>query len=287
MKRLLLLTAICIANLTLAQKTTIGLQTFQAINIENWKESEAVTEKIKEVFVKSKRFTVLDRSMYTQTNIFLEKEIQKNIDFINGYVVKQGKSKGAKHIVGGKLLSVTYKTIKDVLKRCYLSFSINVSDVETGELIHSEVISLNLPLPPIPKPGLTNDEALNNTLISLEKKIRAFLEGYVPFYTDIIEIEELEKKKGVELAKTILINAGVDDGINKNDRFGIFEVTYIDTSKGKKKREREIATFKVISVQGELSQGKILSGGEELLKKFNSKKTILVCKSLMKKLIHI
>ena len=203
MKRVLLITLLCLSSLVFAQKTTVGLQTFKAVNEEHWKEAESVTEKVKEVFVKSKRFTVLDRSLYTQTNIFKEKEVQKNIDFINGFVVKQGRSQGAKHIIGGKLISVQYEEVKDAFIRCDLSFSINVSDVETGELLHSELISLRLPLPPIPKPGLIEDEALINTLITLEKKIKAFIEGYVSFYTDVLDIEDIETKKGVQKAKTV------------------------------------------------------------------------------------
>jgi len=282
MKRLLLFALLGAINLSYSQKTTVGLQTFEAVNQEHWKEAEAITEKVKEVFVKSKRFTVLDRTLYTKTSVFAEKEVQKNIDFINGYVVKQGRSKGAKHIVGGKLISVTYETVKDVLKRCDLTFNISVSDVETGELLHSEVIALNLPLPPIPKPGLIEDEALINTLITLEKKIKSFIESYVPFYTEVIQIEQIDVKKGIEVAKTILINAGVDDGMSKNDKFGIYEITYIETSNGKKKREREIAVFKISNVEGELSEGKISKGGAELIKKFNDENVTLICKSLKK-----
>ena len=287
MKKLLLLISLFFITLTFAQKTTVGLQTFKAINVDNWKEAEAVTEKIKEIFVNSKRFVALDRTLYTQTNIFAEKEIQKNIDFINGFVVKQGRSKGAKHIIGGKILTSSYATVKNGQKKCDLSFSIIVSDVETGELMISKVISPNSALTVFSGSSVTEDQAFINTLMSLEKKINDFIEEYVAFYTDIVNLEEIDTKKGIEVVKTVLVNAGIDDGMHKNDKFSICEVTYVETSKGKKKREREIAVFKISKVQGELSEGKIIKGGEELARKFNDKETVLVCKSLKNSLINI
>ena len=287
MKKILLITFLCFSTLTFAQKTTVGLQTFKAVNLENWSEAEAITEKIKEVFVKSKRFSVLDRTLYTKTNIFAEKEIQKNIDFINGFVVKQGKSKGAKHIVGGKVLTSSYSEGKNGLIKCDLSFSINVSDVETGELIFSEVISPNRVLTTLSGSSATESESLMNILSAFEKKINDFIEEYVSFYTDIVNLEEIESKKGIDIVKTILVNAGIDDGMHKNDKFSICEVTFVETSKGRKKREREIAVFKISKVQGELSEGKIIKGGQELAQKFNDKETVLVCKSLKNSLINI
>ncbi|MDO5969644.1 hypothetical protein Q4Q35_07480 [Flavivirga aquimarina] len=291
MKKILLITSLFFITIGFAQKTTIGLQTFKAINADNWKEAEMITEKIKEVFVNSKRFTALDRTMYTKTSIFAEKEIQKNIDFINGYVVKQGRSKGAKHIIGGKILISSYSTIKSGEKKCDLSFSINVSDVETGELMISKVICPNRTSRTIGSLGLTGssteDEAFINALLLLEKKINDFIEEYVSFYTDIVDLEEVNNKKGGTVVKTVLVNAGIDDGMHKNDKFSICEVTYVETSKGKKKREREIAVFKVSKVQGEVSEGKITKGGEELAQKFNDKETVLVCKSVKNNLINI
>lgn len=289
MKKILLITSLCFITFGFAQKTTVGLQTFKAINTDNWKEAEVVTEKIKEIFVNSKRFIALDRTRYTQTNIFTEKEIQKNIDFINGFVVKQGKSKGAKHIIGGKILASSYSTVKSGEKKCDLSFSINVSDVETGELMISKVISQGRSITSLSviSSGATEDQAFINTLISLEKKINDFIEEYVSFYTDIVDLEEIKTKKGVDVVKTVLINAGVNDGMRKNDKFSICEVTYVETSKGKKKREKEIAVFKISKVQGELSEGKITKGGEILAKKFKNKETILVCKSLKNNLINL
>lgn len=287
MKKILLIPILFFTTLVFSQKTTVGLQTFKSVNLENWSEAEAVTEKIKEVFVKSKRFSILDRTLYTQTNIFAEKEIQKNIDFINGFVVKQGKSKGAKHIVGGKILTSSYSTGKNQLIKCDLSFSINVSDVETGELIFSEVISPNRILTTLAGSSATESESLMNVLTAFEKKINDFIEEYVSFYTDIVDLEEIETKKGIENVKTILVNAGTDDGMHKNDKFSICEVTYVETSKGKKKRERQIAFFKISKVQGELSEGKITKGGEELAQKFNDKETVLVCKSLKNSLINL
>lgn len=242
---------------------------------------------MKEIFVKSKRFSVLDRTLYTKTNIFKEKEIQKNIDFINGFVVKQGKSKGARHIIGGKILTSSYSTKNSGLIKCDLAFSINVSDVETGELMFSEVISPNIAANALTGPSTTEDASLLNTLISLEKKINDFIEEYVSFYTDIVNLEEIDTKKGVDIVKTILVNAGVDDGMHKNDKFCICEVTYIETSKGKKKREKVIANFKISKVQGELSEGRITKGGDLLAEKFNEEEIVLVCKSLKNSLINI
>ena len=281
MKRnLLTLTLIVLTYSTLGQnkKTSVGLLTFQAVNIDNHMATEALTEKVKEVFVRSKRFVPLDRSLYAELAKLSELETQKRIEYVNGEVARQGRLKGAKNLVGGKLLSLRYDDVKKgTLKRCIISFSITIQEVETGQLLEAENFEVKMPMPPIPKPSITEEEAFTNALIAFENKIKNFIIGYVPFFAPIQEIKE--HKRGAE----VLIVAGENEGIEKGDQFAIYRVTEITISSGETKtRKEKLATFSIANVEGDFSTGIVGNKEAETLLKVYSTDTKIVCQSIKK-----
>lgn len=258
----------------LAQKTTIGLLTFEASSFEDHSEAELLTEKVKEIFFESKRFRPIDRTRYAEVNKFKEEEIQKNIGYINGYVAEQGVKDGARSIIGGKLTSLSYATTKNGSIKCDLSFSITINDIETGEMLATKtfdpgIISTGLS-------GSTRTQALNNAVRSFTKKVENFIINNVPFYALIQQIEPVKK------SAEILIVAGENEGVSKGDRFGIYEVTEIDTQKGVKIRKRLISKFPIKIVEGDFSTAIVGKGSDVLLKKYNDENVTLVCQSMPK-----
>ncbi|MBL0288501.1 MAG: hypothetical protein IPQ19_14160 [Bacteroidetes bacterium] len=116
---------------------TIGIFAFKGI----YKVCIRVT-KIKQfnLFTKS-RFTVVDRTNLSALKS--EKELQKSEDFIDGYVVDQGKSFGAKYVVTGDLQNIG--TVAKQFKKlnsdntysystqysAYISFTLTLIETET------------------------------------------------------------------------------------------------------------------------------------------------------------
>ena len=125
------------------------------------------------MFVESDLFTVLDRSKYSQTAIFKEIDVQKNIEFIEGFVVEQGKQNGAQAIVVGNLSSLSYSKSKYGNYDCGFVFNITINDIETGTVIASK--SFNNPTFCITCSGDTKTKAFSSALNSLTKKMRNFI----------------------------------------------------------------------------------------------------------------
>ncbi|PXX31206.1 hypothetical protein C7972_10141 [Arenibacter sp. ARW7G5Y1] len=226
------------------KKTTIGLTTFEALDEKNYREAELLTETVKELFVESKRYIPLDRTTYAETAKYKEIEVQKNVSFINGVVAKQGLQKGAKYLIGGKLTAVEYADMKNGID-CKLSFSINISSVETGELMASETFT---PGPiSISADGIDEISAMSTQINLLRNKIGNFIIANTPFSVEIIQLEKT--KKGAN----ILINVGVDEGVEKGNRFAIYKVSSIAGLT----RKQEIIKFSIDEVQGGISVGGI------------------------------
>ncbi|WP_394747145.1 CsgG/HfaB family protein [Spongiimicrobium salis] len=265
----------------LAQKPTMALQSFEAANRDShYAEAEILFQKIKQVFVNSKRFSILDRE---SLGIVLdEQEIQKQITSINAKVVEQGRIAGAEHVIGGKLLSLEYKKVKpkiigkskDLLFRASFVFSIDIISTETSETIQTQTFKKGV-LDLKSYGGITEREAFQNALNSIDKKIKKYLNEFLPTAINIVTIEEQNDKKG---AQTLLINAGTAGGVKKNDKLTVHEITIMNIGGKDTKREKWIADLKIKAVEGEeLSIAQVTKGGKELLKKLNDN-AVLICK---------
>lgn len=254
------------------KKTTLGLLTFEALNKEqNYMEAALLTNTVKELFVESKKYIPLDRSQYSETAKFDELEAQKNIAFINGVVAKQGKQKGAIVLVGGQLTAVEYIQLNKGLQ-CKFNFTVNISDVESGELLATKVF----------KPGIGDkiptahgiDELTASTIkmTLLKNEIQNFIIANTPFFAKIIKLEKIGKNTN------ILLEVGEDLGIKKGDRFEIYKAEKI----GKKDRLIPILKFGIAQVQGsDFSIGKIpRNRSEELQGLVNNPEVRLVCKQI-------
>jgi hypothetical protein len=260
---------------TVAQRTTIGLLTFEANRYQDFQEADLLTERVKEIFFESKRFRPIDRTAYAEANKYREGEIQKNIDYINGFVTEQGIKDGAKFIVGGKLIALSYSKTKDGSFSCDMSFSISINDIETNELIATKTFNpgglmgwkLN---------GGTETQAMVNTLRAAQKDIENYIINNVPFIAPIQQIEPVKK------SAEILIVAGKNEGVDKGDRFGIYEVSEIETVKGIKTRKVLVAKFPIKMVEGDFSKAFVAKNSGELLDKYNDENIKLICQSMPK-----
>lgn len=223
------------------KKTIIGLLTFEAIDPNNFREAEQLTDEVKKLFVESKRYIPVDRSQYAETAKFTELEVQKNIVFINGEVAKQGRQKGAKFLVGGKLTGVEYVDLKKGLD-CKLTFSISITNVETGELLATETFKPG----PIPSAdGIEEITALATQLTLYRNKISNFIIANTPFYAEVVKLDKSEAE--------VYLNVGESEGIEKGNRFAIYQVSELAGEVWK----QEVLKFSIDKVQGGISVGGI------------------------------
>lgn len=265
-------TVLCFGQQTNNKKTTLGLLTFKALDIENnYMEAAELTNTVKELFVESKKYIPLDRSRYAETAKFDELEAQKNLAYINGVVAKQGKQNGAIVLVGGELTSVEYKNL-DKGVQCLLNFTLTISDVETGELMATQVFSPSKVELLIPKAdGVENITARSSKLLQLRNKINNFIIANTPFFVKMIKLEKDGRNTN------ILVEAGTGNGLEKGDRFEIYKSEKIGSSE----RLVPILKFGISEVQGDFSVGRIprnkVNQLEELM---NDPEVKLVCKQV-------
>ncbi|NQZ42782.1 MAG: hypothetical protein HRT65_00580 [Flavobacteriaceae bacterium] len=275
-KRCLQLIVLCVTVTAFSQKnkkTTLGLLTIEALNVENnYKEAAELTNTIKELFVESKKYYLLDRSQYAETAIFDELETQKKIGYINGIVAKQGKQNGALVLVGGKLTSVEYTKLKNGIQ-CLMTFTINITDVESNVVLATKVFKPNLVETKVRKAdGIDQLTARTSRLLQLRNKINNFIIANTPFYAKIIELEKEGKNTN------ILLEVGDNEGVRKGDRFAVYQVKKYE---GNKTREVEVTKFSISKVQGDFSIGKISKKDIENLQDLISNKDVhLICKQI-------
>ncbi|WP_161555218.1 CsgG/HfaB family protein [Dokdonia sinensis] len=282
MKRILLLSFVIFSQIALSQKTSIALLPFESQSSLS-PQANAIYDQVKEAFVATNRFDIVDRSNYSKINS--EKELQKTEAFMNSDVIAQDNSKGAQQLVAGKLISYSNRlmqTEKSAYYKCNVSFSLDVLDVETGQVIHSKTITpkdsfMGSVLKSSMGGNSSPEAAFGNTLVRMQKYIDEFIQDYFPVETQIIDIQEVKKDE----AKNVLVNVGTQTGTKKKDEFIVYEITFLEVGGKKTKREVEIGKFRIDVVEGaEISSAKVTKGGEAILEKFKSNAK-LICKSTL------
>lgn len=260
--------------LVFSQKKSVAITSFEttSTNIGS-KYIKAIEDKVKEAFYSTNRFDIVDRTNLRKLKE--EKELQKSEDFIDGKTVQQSSLEGAEQIVTGNIsqIDIIKKTTdKSFYYDCKISFSLQVIDIATGQVLASELIrpkqSFMGSLGSAVTGGAnTPSKAFFNALKGTQKAINKFVAKHFPVTTLIIEITEASSSK----AKSILINTGNLDGAKKNQEFVVIELMEKEVGGKKLIRKKEIGKIKISKVEGdEISEAKVTKGGDEILTKFNS-----------------
>ena len=197
-----------------------------------------------------------------------EKELQKTEDFIDSNYIAQTKSLGAQLLISGNVTSVnaTQETHTDSQGRTSYSYNstitldLKVLDVETGQVIASDVVSskadkglLDLKSWGNALTGSTpssGQEAYSVALKRLEKEIDNFVSKNFPVSFLIAEIQE---QGGDGSAKTILISGGSAFGLKKGDKLSVAELVEMEVGGKKIIRKKEIGELKITKVEDENS----------------------------------
>ena len=244
----------------------------------------SIEEVVSSSFGKTKRFNLVGRSQMSA--IKKEKELQKTEDFIDNNYISQTKSLGAQLLVSGNVTSVnaTQETHTDSQGRTSYSYNstitldLKVLDVETGQVIASDVVSskadkglLDLKSWGNALTGSTpssGQEAYSVALKRLEKEIDNFVSKNFPVSFLIAEIQE---QGGDGSAKTILISGGSAFGLKKGDKLSVAELVEMEVGGKKIIRKKEIGELKITKVEDEnFSICEVKSGGIDINSKFKA-----------------
>ena len=244
----------------------------------------SIEEVVSSSFGKTKRFNLVGRSQMNA--IKNEKELQKTEDFIDSKYIAQTKSLGAQLLISGNVTSVnaTQETHTDSQGRTSYSYNstitldLKVLDVETGQVIASDVVSskadkglLDLKSWGNALTGSTpssGQEAYSVALKRLEKEIDNFVSKNFPFSFLIAEIQE---QGGDGSAKTILISGGSAFGLKKGDKLSVAELVEMEVGGKKIIRKKEIGELKITKVEDEnFSICEVKSGGIDINSKFKA-----------------
>lgn len=236
--------------------------------------ANSLKEIIQNQFLQTNRFVVVDRS--NNDLIDQEKSLQYTSDFIDGEVVEMGKNLGAQYIITGTVLGVSnvrkpytnYSTGKITYKyNASVSIQLKVIDIVTTEIVASESLygsGTNV------DPGKAMSFALYGGMINggISKDVGEFIAVHFPVKVQIQEILSTDKKG---YASEILLFGGSEIGISEGDKIEIKTISQLEIGGKMVERKTTIAEVKVSDVQDEyFSVGKIKSGGDVLLDKFNA-----------------
>lgn len=266
------------------EKTTIGIFpfTYAAGSVGNPQDVYSIQEAVINGFVKTRRFTIVDRTK--QQAAKGEKEANKTEDYIDSKkLAEQGKSLGAQFIVVGHVISAaieesrsTYEGKESVSYEAKISTNLQIIDVETQEISDAEMIksSSDKRVLDIFLTSRTPEAALATAIKTIDKAIDKFVADRFPIEFHISEIQE---KDGKGNATQILIAGGSAFGVKKGDYFSVVEM--VDANMGGKmvKRKKEIGKIKVTKVEDEnFSICDVKEGGIEINAKFAAKAALKV-----------
>lgn len=261
------------------EKTSVGILPFTFVQgAADFQNVNSIQETVTNAFVKTKRFSIVDRSKMDALKH--EKELQKSDDFLAGSVVEQGKNVGASYLISGHVISaqaegMSTQDSKGNITTTYkakLAISLKVIDVTTGQVITSETIE--------PKAGSTlggmfglgassGTDAITKSIKKIEDKIDDFVSRNFPISFSIAEIQEKDSKGS---ATTILLAGGSGFGLKKGDRLKVVELAEMEVNGKKMIRKKEIGEIKITKIEDEnFSICSVNSGGDLINSKFEAK----------------
>jgi len=287
--------------LGLQDNYTIGILPITVADYSSNSHKEAIYGIISKVFTGKSRFTVVDRAKLDQ--VARERNLQKQEDFIDGYIVEQGKSLGAQYLVSCNIIQISSSSNKEKRKKTrsvkdpntgkYVSedyyvdmyvfqssvkLNMQVIEVATGSVKSSKIITSSKTYETqTPKNG-DEESVINSAVSETEGYLKAWANEVFPVEMKVMKVESLNKKG---MPEKILIKGGADMDlqhsgwlINTSSDLEVYENEIIPMDGKEYTRKVPIGKVTIAETQGEFSVCKVKSGGETIQKKLNEGKTL-------------
>ncbi|MEM1325893.1 MAG: hypothetical protein AAGI23_08065 [Bacteroidota bacterium] len=240
---------------------------------------------IAQYFSSTSRFIMINRDKWKA--IMAEKETQKSMDFIDGYMVEQGNAMGADVMVFGhvietgdninfaavQLVGIDVATSKEVFNQILLPSGRSTGGaIETTEVIDAsdDLVSKGegtsdgaATMKNIATLGETMGLSVNNLMRkSLEKNTVDLINEYYPLKLLISQfVAKGNKVNEVKLYGT------KQYGFKKGQKYKVVASSIIETPEGPGTLEETVAEIRVTEIQGDFASCKVLSGHKELFAK--------------------
>lgn len=261
------------------EKPTIAVLPFQYGPNVSKADADAIAQKVESAFINSKRFTVIERTNFSQ--IFQELDAQRSEIYINSsHLADQGMLIGASQIVVGNISTTGPEGT---------TFNIKVVDVSSGETIGAKDISdqsnrkkAKIGLTAInilmdknksigdAEPSQSTSNMIGGALLNISKEIEEFINATYALTFELIEIATLKGDQPIE----ILILGGVMEGCKESLNLEVISESVRELRGKTIKQKKVVGKIKVTSVEGDVSLCKIISGGKEIMSMLNEKESL-------------
>lgn len=246
-------------------KPVIVINRFSS-EVDNQRFAASVQEKVSQIVVNSKRFTVRisdeeakDEVEARKSEIYLDNSENLNELKLSAYQFR----------IIGHLIKANIYTMKNPDGsvngyKASCAFTLKVNDVEGGKTTEAE--SFQTEVSPI---AASKEQAINQTLQSVEPKLNAYFIKTFPLITKIVKI--IDNKK-------VLIAGGKSFGFKEGDKLTVERIEMLNG----KPYPTEIGELKVTKIAGDdFSECSVLKGGKEILALFNAAEK-MNCKLIVK-----
>lgn len=185
---------------------------------ENSPYTRLVTEKVAEMLTNTKRFRVVDRTSFDK--IRSELELQKSEAFIDSKnLVEQDAAVAAEKLITGHIVKIPVYRIKNPNGsvrgyKASVGFEMKVVDVATG--LSSEATSFQ---GKASQECMSPEAAVNMAMQSIQTEIGDWFITKFPVTCSIVQLID---------NKTILISAGLDQGIKQGNIFNVAAILMLD-----------------------------------------------------------
>jgi curli biogenesis system outer membrane secretion channel CsgG len=261
----------------------------------------AIEQQVVDVFVKNKKFTVVERGQIGQLQN--EIDLQKHESFMDGKgnISAQLKNTGANYLLTGMVSTLNYsseqkeETKYDANQKksvvvgyytanyCTISFNLKLIDIATGQIVLSEVVTsknsngqggggslLDLLSLSSSKVGAASPEnAYNEALGQINYYVTSFVKKAFP---NVLQIAEITERDRSNEAKTLLLVGDYVDYITEGQRLYVKLITETEVAGRKLVRKKKIGEVKVQKIEeGGFITVKVKSGESEITQAFEAK----------------
>jgi hypothetical protein len=214
---------------------------------------EGLQSVVTEIYTKDTRFTVVDRRV-TEA-LTKERELQKSEDFMDGYVVSQGKGIGADYLLRGNYEVRTSR------------FVLTLYSMEDAKMVAKESSII--------KNGFFGMKDLVEPTEILVRKLNSIA---FPLLMKIVEIKDQSKSK----AKKVLIAGGSNRGLKEDMKLDVKIKEEIEVEGEKQVYYKTIGTAEVDKVEDVNFSIVIIKDGGDDIKKYFDSGTKVFCTPIIK-----
>jgi len=268
-------------------KPNVGIVSFTCVQPEFKSKAAELQDIVVEVCNSKSQLTLLDRTKIIEVNQEIARTKDEN--YINGYVVEQGRAIGAQIILTGVVSNIgvessisSFGGVSTLTFTVRASFSLQLIDVETGITKGQKTFNVQAK-----KSGLatgdvsstsSSDEALNKLFRSSSKQdvIKLVDEWLNMAFPPALKLIRIEDRKKDSIPETVLVKGITYSNINIGEMISVVEIEVINEGGEKSVFQKEIALIKVIEHNGDLSTCKISRGGKVLESKMKDGKNLIL-----------